>query len=219
MAKAQHDPSDPVSMFDDLVPAEAVLEIARGIRSAYVATEKEMSKFDVIEAADLRPHHRRANVETALRQVATNHERELTLFTGRNAADNCSHRGIVCNGVLLTSSVVPVRAELPRDATFRRSYARSRQGYLEFADEPIEDKALLYAIVTHAPDTKNKTMPAFIDIIFPCSRYIDIVGRIRVIEDRFPAEFGCATAAVVETTPDLAVPRLKPAAQQKRKHA
>ncbi len=216
---AQHDPSDPVSMFDDLFPAEAVLEIARGVRSAYVATEKEMAKFDGIEAADLRPHHRRANVETALRQVATKHERELTLFTGRNAADNCSHRGIVCNGVLLTSSVVPVRAELPRDATFRRSYARSPQGYLEFAEEPIEDKALLYAIVTHAPDTKDKTMPAFIDIIFPCSRYIDIVGRIRIIEDRFPAEFGRAAAAVVEPTPDLAVPRLKPAAQQKRKHA
>ncbi|HLO41240.1 MAG TPA: hypothetical protein VK176_09475 [Phycisphaerales bacterium] len=219
MAKAQHDPADPVSMFDDLFPAEAVLEIARGVRSAYATTEREMAKFDDIEAADLRPYHRRAHVETALRHVATKHERELTLCTNRNAADNCSHRAIVCNGVLLTSSLVPVRAELPRNATFRRSYARSPQGFLEFAEEPIDEKALLYAIVTHAPDTKDKTMPAFIDIIFPCSRYIDIVGRIRVIDDRFPAEFGRAAAAVVEVMPDLAVPRLKPAAQQKRKQA
>lgn len=219
MAK-QYDPGDPVTMFDDLFPADALLEIARGVRDAYSVTESEVGRFDDAEADDLRPHYRRACVENALRQVAAKYERELTLFTGRNAADNCSHRGIVCNGVLLTSSAVVDRLELPRSATFRRSYARSPQQYLTFAEEPIDERALLYAIVTHASG-KDKAVPLFVDIVFPCSRYIDIVGRIRIIEDRFPAEFGRSelTSPTAEVTPDNAVPRLRSTAQRKRKNA
>ena len=216
----RHDPTAPISMFDDLVPGELLLQIAYGVRHAYREAETTVSGLDSPEANDLRPHARRAHVETAIRQASTEHA-EANLFTGRNAADNCSHRGIECNGVLLTGSLVDDRTCLPRNAVYRKGYARSRQGVLDFHAAPVNSQALLYAIFAHAPDSQDVTMPAFIDVIFPCHEYRDIVGRIRLLEDRFAADFGRAASATVETVPDIAVPRLRPAAaaSTRRGHA
>ncbi|MEM8758009.1 MAG: hypothetical protein AAGF47_09535 [Planctomycetota bacterium] len=215
-----YDPTDPVSMFDDLVPGELLLQITNGVRKAYTKAETTVSGLDRPEANDLRPHARRAHVETAIRQAAAELS-EANLFTGRNAADNCSHRGIECNGVLLTGSLVDDRTCLPRNAVYRKGYARSRQGVLDFHASPANSQALLYAIVAHAPDSQDVTTPGFIDVIFPCHEYQDIVGRIRLLEDRFAAEFGHAAPATVETVPDIAVPRLRPAAaaSTRRGHA
>ena len=48
-----------------------------------------------------------------------------------------------------------------------------------------DNEIILYAIITHMPDSANEKTPEFIDIVFPDRAYKKIVGRIELL-NKFP---------------------------------
>ena len=97
----------------------------------------------------------------------------------KNKAKNCYHRLILAesrNGVniALTQSKVEQKIMLPRNAEFRKGYAKDPQMIMDFMGEDQvsefnDNEIILYAIITHMPESANEKTPEFIDIVFPFS--------------------------------------------------
>jgi hypothetical protein len=197
----QFSPSKPVEMFDAFVPQGLQVAIAAGIVSEYrlakVACDTE---YHTAESEDLLPFVRRACIESMLCGLPKSHP-DARIVTRSNKTKNCSHRVLVCGRILLTQSLVEHGGILPREAEYRKGYARDAQ-YLLFEHEeaPAED-APLYGIVTHMPVSRQDAgVPAFIDILFPDPNY-RVIARIPLL-GRFPAVLGRVEIAEPETIPD-----------------
>ena len=78
----------------------------------------------------------------------------------------------------MTENAVADPSELPRDADFRATYARSSQGSLFGESNPPAPDAPLYVMITYGPS--NATEPHFASIIVPDPECSQILARIRL---------------------------------------
>ena len=206
MDMKKYDPTKPDEMFNDLVSDDIQRDIAKAVVSQYrIAYEYCCETFEPPEAHDLLPQYRRACIEGIIPELAKK-VGKYTTKKGRNKAKNCYHRLILGNGIILTQSKVEQRGILPRNAEFRKGYAKSPQMVFDFLneDEACEfgDEAPLYGIITHMPVLGNEKVPAFIDIGFPDRNYESIVGHSIKLLDKFPDTIPEITQE--ETIPDSA---------------
>lgn len=190
MDSKTYDPTKPSEMFNGLVGDDIQREIAIAVVSQYRrAFEYCYENFEQAEAHDLLPHLRRAYIEEVMPDLAERVE-GYTTITEKNKAENCWHRSILGDRIILTQSKVEQRKTLPRDAEFRKGYAKSNQMLFDFMNEDeaseLEAEAPLYAIIVHMPPDDNKRLPEFVDIVFPDKDYKEIVGPIIELLDKFP---------------------------------
>jgi hypothetical protein len=189
MISIKCDPTKPNEMFNDLVSDDIQREIPKAFLEQYKRScEYCYGTFAKTEAHDLLPEYRRACIEGIMPDLA---ERigGYTIDSRKNKAGNCWHRLILSDSIILTQSKVEQREILPRDAEFRKGYAKSNQMLFDFMNEneasELDAEAPLYAIIVHKPADDDKRLPEFIDIVFPDKNYKEIVGRIRLL-DKFP---------------------------------
>ena len=178
-------PTKPTEMFHYLVGNDIQRNIAKAVIEQYEkAYENCYNNFRPIEARDLLPYYRRTCIEDIMPDLA---ERigNCVIKPRKNKAKNCSHRLILNNGIILTQSKVEQREVLPRNAEFRKGYAKTGQLLLFDNEDEIpnlDNESPLYAIITHMPIESDRN-PWFVDIIFPDKDYKVILGRIKLLDN------------------------------------
>lgn len=187
-------PTKPVAMFNDKVSDDIQRYIARGVTEQYGRACKYCYEtFGQTEARGLLPEYRRTCIEDIMPDIAEKIDR-CVVESRKNKAKNCYHRLILVkssNGinVALTQSKVEQKKLLPRDAEFRKGYAKDPQMVMDFMEEDKtsepNDEVILYTIITHMPDPANEKTPLFIDIVFPDREYKNIIDRIELLK-KFP---------------------------------
>jgi len=202
MISIKYDPTKPHEMFNDLVSDRIQRQIAIAVVSQYKRAYRDCyENCEREEAHDLLPHLRRAYIEGVMPDLAERVE-GYTTITKKNKAENCWHRSILGDRIRLTQSKVEQREILPRNAEFRKGYARSNQMFFDFMNEnevsEIDSEEPLYAIIAHMPAENDKGAPEFVDILFPDKDYKEIVGRIKLL-DKFPG-------TIPETIQEEAIP-------------
>jgi hypothetical protein len=202
MVTVKYDPTKPREMFNDLVSDEIQRQIAIAVVSQYKRAYQDCyENCEPAEAHDLLPHLRRAYIEGVMPDLAARVE-GYTTITEKNKAENCWHRSILGDRIRLTQSKVEQREILPRNAEFRKGYARSNQMLFDFMNEKevceIHSEEPLYAIIVHMPAENDEGVPEFVDLIFPDKDYTEIGGRIRLL-DKFPR-------TIPETIQEEAIP-------------
>jgi len=204
----QFNPSKPVEMFDAFVPKKVQVALATGIVREYrLAKMSCETEHQPPECDDLLPFFRRACIESMLCEIARVHP-EVRIVTRSNKSKNCSHRVLACGRVLLTQSLVEREGMLPREAEYRKGYARDPQYLLFEREDPPAQDASLYGIVTHMPlSQRDSGIPAFVDILFPDPNY-QVVGRISLLT-RFPDVLGLAASSEPEAIPDALEAKLR----------
>lgn len=206
MDMKKYDPTKPDEMFNDLVNDDIQREIAKAFLEQYKRAHKHCYKtFAPTEAHDLLPHYRRVCIEDIIPDLAARIG-SCVAKPRKNKAKNCSHRLMIKNRIILTQSKVEQEGTLPRNAEFRKGYAKSPQMVFGFIDEgevsEIENEVPFYTIITHMPVLGNEKVPAFIDIVFPDRNYESIVGHSIKLLDKFPDTIPEITQE--ETIPDSA---------------
>ena len=191
----KYNPTKPKVMFNDLVNDDIQLNIAKGVIEQYRKARKHCYEtFGKTEAWGLLPDYRRTCIEDVMPDIAARMGDDCTAKPIRNKAKNCYHRLVLAksnNGinVAFTQSKVENKELLPRDAEFRKGYAKDPQMVMDFMEEDntseSNDEVILYAIITHMPDPANEKTPLFIDIVFPNKAYNEILGRIELL-NKFP---------------------------------
>jgi hypothetical protein len=209
----QFSPSKPVEMFDAFVPQGVQVAVAADIVSEYrLAKVTCDTEYHAPESEDLLPFVRRACIESMLCELPKSHP-GLRIVTRANKTKNCFHRVLVCGRVLLTQSLVEHEGTLPREAEYRKGYARDAQYLLFEREEPPAEDAPLYGIVTHMPVSRHDAgVPAFIDVLFPDPKY-RVIARMPLLA-RFPAVLGQVEIAEPETIPDILETKLRGTREQ-----
>ncbi|MBP7052005.1 MAG: hypothetical protein KBE65_13405 [Phycisphaerae bacterium] len=183
------DPFHPELAFNRLADILFQRELLRGVMAEYGVSYSECAeKFGSSTLDDVLPYYRRAKIEELFVELA-GRAKGCAVRTRQNDAGNCSHNVLfIGEKIALTQSKIDDRYQLPRDATFRDTYARSPQSLFAFmhdeATDADTDKKVLYGIITHSP-TDGKCLPAFVDVLFPDPVCRSVVGVIRLME-KFP---------------------------------
>lgn len=190
----KYDPTKPKVMFNDLVNDDIQLNIAKGVIEQYRKAHKHCYEtFGKTEAWGLLPDYRRTCIEDIMPDIAERIGR-CVAKPRKNKAKNCYHRLLLVKStkgvnVALTQSKVEQKKLLPRDAEFRKGYAKDPQMVMDFMEEDKtsepNDEVILYVIITHMPDPANEKTPLFIDIVFPNKEYNKSIERIELL-NKFP---------------------------------
>lgn len=200
-------PHAPIPMFDECAPVEFQRDTLRCLLQDYKAAYDGCRQdFDAPEAHDLRGHVRRAMFDRDWRTLARRYGAHATAET--NAGNNCYHTRIVMGRAILTSSMVDAPTTLPRQASFRETYARTRQLTLFGTDAPPPIDAPLYAILVHGPGPDDPSRPAFAFIGFPspdCNEWVDKIDLF----GRFHELLAPASQVEAETIEDIIQPQLR----------
>lgn len=191
----KYDPTKPKVMFNDLVNDDIQLNIAKGVIEQYRKAHKHCYEtFGKTEAWGLLPDYRRTCIEDIMPDIAERIGR-CVAKPRKNKAKNCYHRLLLVKStkgvnIALTQSKVEQKELLPRNAEFRKGYAKDPQMLMDFMEEDQvpefnDDEIILYTIIVHMPNLADEKTPEFIDIVFPDKAYKKIEGRIELL-NKFP---------------------------------
>src|SRR5215213_2662557 len=154
-------------------PDDLLRDVLRALAAVYPGALADCrSKHPAPETHDLYPHVRRAMLEYQLREIAKG-------YTGIVASAELNYKGtsyytlLRSGSVYLTANAVETPSARVRHAMYRETYARTSQPNL--FGGPLEEGTMLYGILLHGPEVKNKARPEFAHIAFPnqdCSEYI-----------------------------------------------
>lgn len=190
----------PEIVFRKYVPGEFCLAAVKCVNESYEAAFAKCSEWPDPEAHDLRPHERRAFVETGLRDVAGRYG--AVASAQPNCIGNCNHTEIRFGPVILTASFVETPNTVVRSAEFRKTFARSNQLYLFESPAPPSFDDPLYCILLHGV-SDDPRKPHFIQIRFPtpdCEGYVpgSMINLLREFENM---------RRQTETVPEQGIPR------------
>lgn len=212
--------NDPVVAFDAQIPEGFLEDTIRAILACYKRADDECRKlYPAPVGHDLRPHLRRAQIETEWAKVVAQYS-ALSSEYCKNYARNCWHARITCGNIILTESFVDPRIGHVRPAIFRETYARLNQGFLfpDMAPPAPPAEAPLYALLMHDTTPKDQSRPTLMEIIFPDPEG-NVVARINLMA-RYRDLFNQGGAVAEIQIPDEALDlSLQPIAKQKGRNA
>lgn len=146
-------------------------DLASAVVKGWAATDqivREHPQLQHIVGYDVRPHIRRACIDTAIEALAVQHP-EIRAFVGKNNARNCSHVRLYVGSVVLTASYVESAKSMPREAVFRGDLAQNTPDLFGSADVEnmlASPDGLIYTLLRHGGANVSKT-PAFIGLVVP----------------------------------------------------
>ena len=176
------------------------------------------SSFPPSEAHDLYPVERRARFERSWREVALLHGLDAQAIV--NKSRNAWHTEVRSGAVVLTAAAAPTPNTIIRRAEYRRTLARSNQGYLfgpPFGPKEPEPGDRLYGIVLHGPDGVFRNRPGFVEVVFPDPSLTTYVGRVNLLA-RYP-ETASQIEVPVERIPEDLSLRLRGSVARRREQA
>ncbi len=188
-------------------------DVVRASVAAYRSAHEDCRvNYPVQVAHDLYPVMRRANLERDLLAIADGYS-EITGTSKPNHKGTSYYTLLSSGHVFLTANAVKHPNELVRYAMYRETYAIASAPNL--FGPPPEEGRILYAILLHGPEQKDKMRPEFVHIVFPnrdCSEY---VGRIDLLA-RFADLVKELRKTEEESVPDKAFPSLRPGVERRK---
>ena|ERR1044072_1634312 len=162
--------------FFKAIPFELIDDILRLLASEYRTAYEECKMFyPPEEAHDLRPHVRRAKIESKLRDIVASYP-GVTATAEPNANRTSWHTRITSGNVVMTLNHVNQPSDMVRQADFRSGYAQDAQIDLFNPNKPPPPSdATLFAIVRHGASKKTPRRPDFVRVGFPdeeCKHYV-----------------------------------------------
>jgi hypothetical protein len=170
------------SAFQAAYPDDFLEEAIRAIFSAYKhSTDECKSFYPAQEAHDLRPHVRRAKIETAMRELTYDFP-NIKSRVQPNRRKSGYHTQLISNNVIMTVHAVANPSTLVRFAEFRKTYARSAQlGLFEPELPPPPPDAPLYVLLIHGTNGNHLDLPAFLHAVFPSADLKQYLYRIDIL--------------------------------------
>jgi hypothetical protein len=155
--------------------------VAEAIVDSYPDARDLCAGLRAATRRDTLSHMRRACVETRVGQAF---ERSGADVQDLVAGDDASrHIQIAIGRLILTIHAVNERSDLPRDAVFRDTAARSAQANLFMSEIPPPSDARIYAFVLYGPRAGDCSFPSFITVMAPNGACTEIVGIISLHEE------------------------------------
>jgi hypothetical protein len=206
------------ALFFEYIPPELIEDLMRLTAAEYRTAYDECKMFYPLEEAhDLRPHVRRAKIESKAREIANSYS-GISATVEPNINNTAYHTLIRSGPVLLTINHVNQPSEMVRSALFRDTLARDAQLSFLTPYKPPAADAPLFAILRHGSSKRTPRRPDFMLVGFPdadCSYYVCevdlfLIPRFRDLANRlWPAKI-----EVVQDELDL---RLRQDAKNKKK--
>lgn len=207
------------SAFYKAIPAELIEDILRLLASEYRTAYDECKLFyPPEEAHDLRPHVRRAKIESKVRELANSYP-GVAATVEPNAKRTGWHTVIRSGNVVMTISHVNQPSDMVRPADFRSTYAQDAQINLFGPEKPRPPRdAQLFSILRHGSSKRMPRRPDFVRVGFPdadCKYYVCDIDVFSVQRFRnLASELWPAKIEVVADDLDL---RLRSDAKKKKK--
>lgn len=162
---------------------EFIGELIRLVGGEYKTAYEECKTFyPIYEAHDLRPHVRRAKIESKIRELVAGFS-DIIASAEPNKTKTNYHTRLTSNNVIMTVNAVASPNTLVRRAEHRKTYARSAQLHL-FEPElpPPPTDAALYVNIIHGVDRSHPELPAFMHAVFPSADLKRYICRINLLE-------------------------------------
>jgi hypothetical protein len=159
--------------FLDSFPGGFLAQVPPIVKKACEIAANRAQKFPAPEAHYIRPHLRRAIVESSLRAQASVFG--LHSECRINAAKNAHHTFIAAPPFSMTANQVDTPETLTRPALFRAGYALQSQIDCFITEAPVPVDSV-YGILLYRVHPKKLTEPAFARVRFPVhdfSGYLD----------------------------------------------
>jgi hypothetical protein len=207
------------SAFYKAIPAELIEDILRLLAAEYRTAYEECKMFyPPEEAHDLRPHVRRAKIESKVRELAKSYP-GVTATVEPNARRTGWHTVIRSGNVAMTISHVNQPSDMVRAADFRTTYAQDAQINMFGPDKPKPPRdATLFAILRHGASKRTPRRPDFVRVGFPdedCTHYVCDINIFAV--PRFLELASKLWPAKIEVVADELDLRLRSDAKKKKK--
>lgn len=170
------------SAFHGAYQDDVLEDIIRAVFSGYKYSSDECRNlYPAQEAHDLRPHVRRAKIESAIRELAYDFP-DVKSAVRPNRRKSGYHTQLISNNVVLTVHAVANPSTLVRSAEHRKTYARAAQLNL-FEPElpPPPPDAPLYVNLIHGTNGENADFPSFIHAVFPSPDLKKYLYRINLL--------------------------------------
>jgi hypothetical protein len=159
--------------FNASFPAHVLEAMVKCIFNAYkIAYDECNQKFTPEEAHDLLPFYRWVQLRMELRGLGGRFQ-ELETTAEPNGAS--SHIVIDSDRFMLTVSSVDRPGGFPRPANYRYDYANESQLSLF---SPFPNNSKVYAVLIHGVDRRDRSKPAFSEIVFPEKGFESYIHKI-----------------------------------------
>lgn len=189
--------SPEVDAFVDNVPEELALDVVRMLRGGFRSALASVSDLTSLAAHDLYPHKRRADIQTAIRQLNERYAQYGVSAAERlNAGGNASHIEIVAGKTLLMLHAVGGENALVRQAVYRNVLLADPQSRLfDLDDQPVsvpdetQVAVVLYGPTGVFPKSFENAGPGFVVVRFPLDGWtgysasrLDLLARLTAFE-------------------------------------
>jgi len=187
---------------DDL-PSKLQQALLRAIFDNYKgACAACFSEYESEQARTLNGHVRYASIERELLGIGKRF-RDTAVEAEFYKNGTGAFVKLTCGRVILTQSAVQHPQAIIRSAEFRKSLAGNPQLSLNFGQETVEEEPgiYLYAILLHGKDAKERSRPAFAQIVVPsadCSSYVARIDLFRAFPSIVNQYIAPAEASVPE---------------------
>jgi len=159
--------------FNASFPVHVLEAMVKCIFNAYkVAYDECKQRFTPEEAHDLLPFYRWVQLRMELRGLGGRFQQ---LQTTAEPNGSSSHIVIDSYQFMLTVSSVDRPGGFPRPANYRYDYANESQLSLL---EPLQNNSKVYAVLIHGVDKKDRSRPAFSEIVFPEKGFESYIHKI-----------------------------------------
>lgn len=205
------------TFFESICP-ELIEDLMRLTAAEYRTAYDECKMFYPLEEAhDLRPHVRRAKIESKSREIANSYP-GVSATSEPNINNTAYHTVIRSGPVLFTINHVNQPSEMVRSADFRTTLARDAQLSLLTPYKPPPVDSPLFAILRHGSSKRTPRRPDFMLVGFPdadCRYYVCEIDLFSI--PRFMNLANQLWPAKIEVVQDELDLRLRQDAKNKKK--
>jgi hypothetical protein len=168
------------------IPTSIQVGLVKTVFKAYELGHKFCSStFSSSQSRDLLGHTIRAYIEELLQGVAQAFPDTVRASIKTNSIGSQNYTRLRIGQIVLTASKTPEPERLPRNAHFRTDLAAATQHDLFGKVEDITDGDFIYGLLSHGVDEndKLKNVPSWVDIVFPDSNMILVLGSISLLDN------------------------------------
>lgn len=172
----------------DELPAKLQQALLRSVFDNYKSAHAAcFAEYEAEQARTLNGHVRHAAIERELLGIGARFK-DAAVKAEYYKNGTGTYVKLTCGRVVLTQSAVQHPQAVVRSAEFRKSLAANPQMCLDFGDSEVEvePSTVLYAILLHGKDARERSRPAFAHLVVPSSDCASYVARIDLF-NAFPS--------------------------------
>jgi len=198
--------ADCLGIIEEALPSRLQQSLLRAVFEDYrAAYDSSYTEYDPQQARDINGHLRRANIERDLLGIGKRFK-DLQVKAEFYKNGTGSYVRLMSGAVILTQSAVQSPDSPVRSAEFRKSLAGNPQlslnfGGLEAAEDDVPGQ-YLYVILLHGKDVKDRSRPAFVQLVVPSADCSMFVARVDLYK-KFPEIVNAYVPSAETASPEI----------------